>query len=503
MQGVSASKRKTAEGKQSLPVPPRIIARVVEVAAAPDSTAADLASLIGTDPTLTAEVLRAVNSAHYGLRGNVSTVHHAVALMGMTAVRNLVLCIGVKTLLRTDDSKSGQQEMFWECSMRRAAASVCLANRLGLEGPDEYFTSGLCLDVGAAVMQRQDASLESVMAEMTNRAAAERLAAEREHGQGHDCFGADLLGSWGLPGTLSETVRFHHRPEEAPRELRTRCRVANAAEAIADLLQIEDKARALDEAMERIGSLGLDPNALQDIVGEVIRRVEEASEMLQLKVGEQPTYAEIVVVASDALLALSLARQPIERELVEHQQLAADLMRRNEELEQKAASDPLTNLANRGTLDVVLERDLAQTRRQNAAMTFLIGDIDHFKSINDRYGHPVGDVVLRGVSELLKTTLRRADLCARYGGEEFAMVLPFTDATDGQLVAERLRQRIKTASFEWRGEAISVTISIGGYTVRRGAESEPEAVIENADGALYRAKSEGRDRVCWCDDAAI
>lgn len=160
------------------------------------------------------------------------------------------------------------------------------------------------------------------------------------------------------------------------------------------------------------------------------------------------------------------------------------------EIERLATSDPLTGLPNRRVLDGVLAREVARSRRSGTPLSVALLDVDHFKDVNDRHGHPVGDAVLCELATALQTTIRPESVVARYGGEEFAVVLP--DATPVEAVAagERLRSAAATV------EAVSVTVSVGVAALDDGMAG-PDELVEAADTALYEAKAAGRDRtVC-------
>jgi len=161
-------------------------------------------------------------------------------------------------------------------------------------------------------------------------------------------------------------------------------------------------------------------------------------------------------------------------------------------------TDTLTGIANRRFFDYTLKRELLRVRRYGRPLSLLMVDIDFFKKINDRYGHPVGDVVLQEMGELLKSLFRATDLPARYGGEEFAVILPETPAVAAQALAEKLREQGAKKIFAPLGERISLTISIGVATLESNMQADKltEAdLILAADQALYRAKHDGRNRV--------
>ncbi|MDN3921222.1 GGDEF domain-containing protein [Roseateles violae] len=159
-----------------------------------------------------------------------------------------------------------------------------------------------------------------------------------------------------------------------------------------------------------------------------------------------------------------------------------------------AMKDMLTGLSNRRAISDVLQAEVARAQRQGQLLAVLMLDIDHFKKINDGYGHQAGDVVLRGVAQTLRSRLRAQDQIGRFGGEEFLLVLPDTGLEGALIVGEALRQAVEATPTQWGAQRIPTTISIGvrGGLVT-GAETA-DTLVAAADAALYRAKHTGRNR---------
>lgn len=159
--------------------------------------------------------------------------------------------------------------------------------------------------------------------------------------------------------------------------------------------------------------------------------------------------------------------------------------------------DPLTGLGNRRNFRAILERSIEAVARSGESVLLLLLDIDHFKAINDTYGHLAGDQVLQVVARCLEDCVRPMDTVARYGGEEFAVILPHCRPLFGRAVAERIRQTIASLSISVAPQiSVQATISIGGAYAPEWVRSTADLWIERADLQLYRAKSGGRNQVC-------
>lgn len=173
---------------------------------------------------------------------------------------------------------------------------------------------------------------------------------------------------------------------------------------------------------------------------------------------------------------------------------------RNETL---ALTDELTGLHNRRHIQHTLHQQLAQAQRSGQPLGLLLLDVDWFKRINDEHGHLSGDRVLRELAAHLRAELRTQDIIGRWGGEEFMALLPGTSLAQAQQLAERLRQSIERVRFHGHdGQSLQVSVSMGVHSSQHGAHASAEQLVREADGALYRAKAQGRNRV-ECAQAAM
>jgi diguanylate cyclase (GGDEF)-like protein len=237
---------------------------------------------------------------------------------------------------------------------------------------------------------------------------------------------------------------------------------------------------------------------LPDLNGfEVCRQLKERAETRTIPVifltGQSDTEAK---VRGLDLGAVDYVIKPFDDvELRARVRAALRTKRLQDLLQQQSFLDGLTGLWNRGYLDHRLEGELNIARRYERRLSLLLGDIDHFKRVNDTFGHLFGDYVIQRIAEAISTHARRSDISCRYGGEEFAVLLPSAGLEEASLVAERLRIAVEASPFQLRGTQLQVTISFGVASTEGLDPLTSESLIARADRALYNAKESGRNCV--------
>ncbi len=174
--------------------------------------------------------------------------------------------------------------------------------------------------------------------------------------------------------------------------------------------------------------------------------------------------------------------------------LQDELREKNQKLEDLSNTDGLTRVINRRHFMELLELEFIRARRYGSTMSYVMIDIDHFKSVNDKFGHQAGDQALVGVAAVLRDDLRRNDLVGRYGGEEFSLLLPETGVEGARVVAERYRKRIEEKIFDLSSGPLQLTASMGVAELK-DTMKDTDALVRCADKALYKAKHDGRNRV--------
>ena len=186
----------------------------------------------------------------------------------------------------------------------------------------------------------------------------------------------------------------------------------------------------------------------------------------------------------------------------ENERLMAELIEKRKQLEELnlkltelSITDELTGIYNYRFFQLALEKEWERAERYNRSLSCILSDIDNFKRINDLYGHPVGDKILREIAQLTSRSVRQSDYLARYGGEEFVILLPDTNLRNSLQVAEKLRKLIEAHTFQPTEEPLKLTISLGVVSNEMPGVTSAGALVELADKALYKAKREGKNCV--------
>jgi diguanylate cyclase (GGDEF)-like protein len=164
------------------------------------------------------------------------------------------------------------------------------------------------------------------------------------------------------------------------------------------------------------------------------------------------------------------------------------------QIQTQATLDSLTELPNRRGFDLLAAQAMQEAQREPRPLTALLLDLDHFKALNDTYGHLAGDQVLIGFARDLESCLRHSDIVCRWGGEEFIVLLKDTDGDGGQVIAEKIRQHVERQPYAYNGNRLQLTVSIGLTTLQ--PDDTLHTLLSRADHAMYRAKQSGRNRIC-------
>jgi diguanylate cyclase (GGDEF)-like protein len=473
-----------------LPTLPAIALQVLELARRDDVGVQDIASLIMNDPALSSKLLKTVNSPFYGQTKQVSTVSNALVILGLQAVKTLVLGFSLVSNLQknTDRAQTFDYALFWKRSLYAAVASRTLARRLSVVQQEEAFLAGLLANVGVLVLHR-------VLGEPFDALAAQ--AAGSSHALCTLCQGqfqidppavaALLTEKWQLPPLLARPIALQQSRAETDPAIKPLVDVVSTGVLLADVFVVADAAPAIAAARRELAArFGMPMEAIESLLGEIGTLARGAAAVLEVPIGKERSYPEILAEAQETLVALSLQTQ---------QQVQA-IQKEVQSLQVKATTDPLTGLANRSHFDEFFEEHFRRAYLHERPLSLLFLDVDHFKKINDTYGHQAGDEILRRVARVLRNSVRSIDLVARYGGEEFAIVLAETDTAAAARRAETIRKAVAAESLQVQAQRITVTISVGVAGTDRTRMFQHKAQLTNAaDRAVYASKAAGRNAV--------
>ncbi len=286
--------------------------------------------------------------------------------------------------------------------------------------------------------------------------------------------------------------------------------LADLLSDMAEVFFVTDSSRVLDKAKEVSPALILldvvMPGTDGYQVGRMLKRDPETRDIpfifitARCDVEDEETGLQLGAVDYISKPVLpAVVRARVRHQLQLHY-MTGQLKRANAELQQLADRDPLTDIFNRRRFMELADSARALSRRNRNPLSLIMLDVDHFKQINDNYGHDRGDSTLIELVATCNTTLREVDVLGRIGGEEFAILLPGTEKQGAWHVAERLRQRIAAISIATDSGYFSITVSMGISELRIDGDSVQQ-LIKRADDALYRAKRQGRNLVRVCDAA--
>jgi diguanylate cyclase (GGDEF)-like protein len=273
------------------------------------------------------------------------------------------------------------------------------------------------------------------------------------------------------------------------------------------ILKASDPLLEILEAQDGIAALKLLKDSEVDVIitDMVMPRMDGLKLLAAIRKDERLQHIPVIMVTSqnqieEKLLTFEygahdfLTKPYHPAELVARTRVMLRIRAQMRAIEQQAILDPLTGLYNQNYLNGAVTRELKRCQRYNLNLSFLMIDVDHFKSINDTHGHLIGDEVLRAVGKILQTTLRGYDFAVRYGGDEFLVVLAQNNPLGAAYLAQRIREMVQNHPLPQLAPS-SVTVSIGVASFAGNGNPTTNALIEAADQALYAAKRQGRNRV--------
>jgi two-component system, cell cycle response regulator len=493
-----------------LPALQAVVVAVMGLVDRGDTQADQLGEILAADAVLASRILRVVNSSFYSLPQQVTSISKAVVLLGFETIRKLVMASSVVSVMDESFAMDEDLRLLWERSFFAAVTARKIAHHLKHTTADESFMGGLLMDIGMLIHIKLHGEPYSNIVSRDLHAGESITVLEVEaFDVSHERLGHTLLLRWGLPDILTRTILYHHdlsgSEEESPMAQKVALSVHMAQLASAVFFS-PDKRRALRAfrvEAKRLGKMG--PDDVDFFFKPIRDEVVKMAELYGIQMQELPSYGEVLDEANQELDQLNKSYKELNQELeaarLRAENLARSLKLANDQLREIAHSDELTGLYNRRYFESFLEKELDRSQRYERPLSCIMVDIDHFKAVNDDYGHLQGDSVLKELAQRLGACLRSSDVAARFGGEEFIFILPETNLYAARITAEKLRRSVEQDAFSYRpSKCIPITISLGVATYDPGKGDQLVTVkelIAAADSNLYRAKDSGRNKTCF------
>ena len=485
------------KGCVTLPTLPGVAVKIIELSKDPDATLSDVASIISTDPAISAKLLKLANSPLYSQRRTITNLREALTLLGFNAALTIALSFSLFQALNTSEHNAHVSVNYWRRSILSASIARLLGARLGIVKLEELFLTGLLQDIGILVLDSLKDPAYAIESE-TSLKHNERVELEKKLlGTEHSVVGAWLLQSWKLPETLVNAVMYSHSANENIADHDDMDRnfyyCLNFSGVIADIWVDETPGETLQSIMDAVKMfLGLDNKEFNELLTEINTALPEISKVFEINLVDEEQRARVLDEAREILLMRSV--QFIKQSESDRHDIES-INKKVKKVEKINQLDHLTEVFNRRHFELLLEEEYENSNVNQWPLSLALIDIDNFKTVNDTYGHLVGDEVLKSIASFISNNIRQTDILARYGGDEFILMLPGSTSEIAIALLERLFKLFKEeAGVQVKDQKLTSTISIGLAThIGKNDFSKLKDFIEAADKALYQAKNAGRD----------
>jgi diguanylate cyclase (GGDEF)-like protein len=482
------------------PAPPKV-ARVLEGTSA-NANLEQARSLIDEDPALGSELLRVGNSTLFSETDPVYTTDRLLMRLGMRAFRGIVVSLGLRDCFR--ELPFDQSSVVWVDALRRAAIAWRLAKATERTEPMQALFAGLMVQVGTLAVIQQHPLIAPDVVRLQRLLPSERPDQEIALcGSTFNVLSAGLLRQWGMTADVIEAVTMFHSPNTPLNEL------LRLADLCAAVYTATDTRQALQLARQRMQSqIGMGQRDTDALLRRAPTDAQDAASAFGIRVGIQPAWQDLLSqAASDidpsrmtpAALADQVARLTRDRDAV-----SFELQMALSRAERGLRFDPLTSLPNTPQFEESMLREMPRLSLPGYQLTLLMGNIENLGLINDRFGHAVGDQVLRGVADALNRSIRASDLRGRLCGGTVISALPACSPTDAQAVIARLRGRLASLQFGSDRSRFRPAISLcvmsleGPVAFEDGRQgSYLRALLQRLQEGTARGRRKASDQTHW------
>jgi len=483
-----------------LPSPPGVAVKIIELNQNPDICINDVVDIIKLDPALSTKLIRMANSPLYARRHKTENLRQAVIHFGPYNSLTFILSFSLTRALNKKSKSNFNYPVFWRRSLASAIACQLIAEHLGLNNTDECFLAGLIQDIGMIIIDKYDDNFYNEALDIQT-AHINMVNYEIDKcGINHAEVGAWVFNKWNFPDLLISTVKGSHDSlaTNIDNQYEVEAKIIALSSTIADVYCVDDMQPVVSMAIDRAKNLlDLDEQFVIDVINNIYKEIQTMSELYEINIGDDSYISSISDKANELLMLRSIETSS---EAVKLKNINNSLLTQTAVLEMEKRLDHLTKLYNRCYLDEVLNERFTKAKAgEGIAVAFI--DIDHFKKINDEYGHQVGDSILVEVASTLKTLVREGDEVFRYGGEEFIILFCRANQQGASIVCNRILDNFRTTDYFINTNfKLSLTVSIGISSLSDTEEyKQASDLLMAADKALYAAKIGGRDQVILSD----
>ncbi len=470
-----------------LPSLPAVAIKILDAVKEEETALVKLAEIISVDPALSAKMLKVANSSLFALSNEVTSISRAIIVLGIDTVKNIALSFVLIKNMSSKDVTGFDIDCFWRRSISIAVSAELLSTHLNYTD-DSMFLTALLQDLGLLAILSRDNQEDNIFLYQEGTDHKDVIQREREYfGFDHQKIGYSLFKSWNFPESISIPILHHHCPDMAPKRYRTETEILYFADRLANIYHqkdIAEAARLIHDDLIKV--FNFKKNEVLQFLDGIAEKSREIVSIFDLDPGEIQPYSHLLQQANVELDKLCFSNT---RTILELQDA-------NDKLKKLVSLDDLTGLYNYRYFQDALNTELSRVSRYQSSLSLVLFDVDNFKSVNDRYGHLAGDIVLMSLASAIKRIVRNSDILARIGGDEFAVILPKTNIINAIKFAEKLRLCAEGIVASVKDQTIRITISSGVTSViQKYTVPTKDQLLEAADQGLYRSKQNGRNQV--------